>query len=75
MLSLTLFVCLVLQLKRAIHEIIVKAFICTEMEVVPAIQKALGKRTMCAFELFGFDLMFDNKLNPSLVEVRQQQYQ
>lgn len=51
------------------HEIICKALIATEMEIVPAVARVMGQRTMCAFEVFGFDLMFDKHLRPSLVEV------
>eukprot|EP00750_Incisomonas_marina_P020833 INCI4096.3.p1 GENE.INCI4096.3~~INCI4096.3.p1 ORF type:complete len:891 (+),score=153.96 INCI4096.3:235-2907(+) len=57
------------KLKRDMHEIVCKALIATEMEIVPAIARAMGQRTMCAFEVFGFDLMFDKHLRPSLVEV------
>ena len=41
------------------------------MDVVPAIQKAMGSHSESAFELFGFDFMFDKKLNPTLVEVNR----
>jgi hypothetical protein len=58
-----------LQLQKDVHDIIAKAFIATEMEVVPHIQRLLNGRQMCAFELFGFDMMVDKALKPALVEV------
>lgn len=51
-----------------IKEIIIKTFISVEGEMNAAFQMFVPHRNNC-FQLFGFDIMIDDKLNPWLLEV------
>ena len=48
--------------------LIAKTFVAVESEIYGRCYEIMGNRA-CAFELFGFDLMFEEDLTPRLVEV------
>jgi len=55
---------------QKIKDIIIKTFISVESEMSSAHLLYVPHRTNC-FQLFGFDIMVDDKLNPWLLEVNQ----
>lgn len=56
------------QLFSKIKDIIIKTFISVEPILNSAFQMNVPNRNNC-FQLFGFDIMVDDKLNPWLLEV------
>jgi hypothetical protein len=53
---------------QRVFDIIIKTMIAMEGEITPLIQRSVNYRTNC-FELFGCDVILDDKLQPHLLEV------
>lgn len=50
------------------HDVIIKTLIAAEVQVVKEMNK-VGNRQKCCFEVYGFDIMFDEKMKPWVLEV------
>ena len=50
------------------HDIIIKTLISAEPKIVKEMNKA-GNRQKCCFEVYGFDIMFDENMKPWILEV------
>ena len=50
------------------HDVIIKTLISAEPSIVKEMNK-VGNRQKCCFEVFGFDIMFDQNLKPWVLEV------
>lgn len=52
----------------ACHDAIIKTLIAVEPEIVKEMDK-VGNRQKCCFEVYGFDIIFDNQMKPWVLEV------
>ena len=53
---------------QGLKDVIIKTLICTEPNIVKEMNK-VGDRQKCCFEVYGFDLMFDEEFKPWVLEV------
>ena len=51
-----------------IHDIIIKTLLSVEQPIVAELNK-IGNRQRCCFEIYGFDIIFDDKMKPWVLEV------
>ena len=50
------------------HDIIIKTLLAVEPKIVAEMNK-LGKRQRCCFEIYGFDVIYDEDMHPWVLEV------
>lgn len=56
------------EIKESVKDVIVKTLIAAESEITPNLARVNRTKGIC-YELFGFDILFDNNFKPWLLEV------
>ena len=53
---------------EACNDVIIKTLLSAESQIVEDMDK-LGNRQKCCFEVYGFDIIFDDEMRPWVLEV------